>query len=119
MEGVKQQGHKWPKENQEAACIRKGSGMLVSAALFPTVFILLREKLTPREGKTLVQGVTAVDLSPELQLLSSEPLHRPPARARKVGRWARGSCNTRSTVLFSPRPTYPKVLTLRVGLLCS
>lgn len=35
-DGVKPQAISWPKENQDAAVIRKGNGMQANTALFPT-----------------------------------------------------------------------------------
>lgn len=62
-------GINWPKENPEAAFTRKGNGIGAKVTLFPTVLILLGEKLIPRKDKTL--DVIAVDPSHELQPLNA------------------------------------------------
>lgn len=71
-EGVKPRGHKLVKGKSRGFFHKKGEWYAGkrSTASYSLNFT---DKFIPREGKTLAQGVTAVDPSQELQLLKSSP----------------------------------------------
>lgn len=102
--GVKPLGHKLAKREPRDSFHQGGR-----APPFPTVLILLTDRFTPIEGKTLAQDVTEVDPNHEPQLPNSLPVYHPLVEAKRVGGRPVISCNAHTKLLFTPHPS-PRIL---------